>query len=355
MAEDAIIERNFNLIDLNDPFFDSLKSSYKNFSEWFIRKSNEKAYISYDNQNNLQAFLYMKKEVMAVTDIIPPINTPCLKIGTFKINAHGTKLGERFIKIIVDTTLFHDLRLAYITLFSEHEDLKNLLVRYGFHKYGSKKSNDGEEEVYIKDMSKITENINKDYPVINSIEKNKWMMSIHPQFHTQLFPDSRLATENSIFIQDLSHTNSIHKVYVGCYRDFPKFETGDCVVIYRCQSPGTQDSAWYKSVATSICVVEETTSGRNFRDVEHFINYCKKYSVFDEDKLRGLYKKSGVYAVKILYNLALPKRVIMKDLVENEIIPSPEQKPYYGLLRLTDKAFRKLLKLGGVREGSVIY
>ena len=45
----------------------------------------------------------------------------------------------------------------------------------------------------------------------------------------------------------------------------------------------------------------------------------------------------------------------MKSLVEHEIIPSPDQKPYYGLLPLTDDAFVRLLELGEVREGSVIY
>ena len=179
-------------------------------------------------------------------------------------------------------------------------------------------------------------------------------MSIHPQFHTSLFPDSRLWREGT-YIQDICYTNSIHKVYVGCYRNFPRFATGDCVVIYRCQSPGTVNEAWYKSVATSICVVEEATPGPRFKGIDDFIDYCKKYSVFDENELRRQFGRIGVYAVKMLYNLALSKRINMKSLVEHEIIPSPDQKPYYGLLPLTDDAFVRLLELGEVREGSVIY
>ncbi|WP_289106796.1 hypothetical protein [uncultured Bilophila sp.] len=354
MEQDAIRKRAFREVDLADPFFDSLKSSYKGFSEWFYRKNDENAYVSYDDNNMLQAFLYMKREKGPITDITPPINAPCLKIGTFKINAHGTKLGERFIKIIVDTALSYNLRLIYVTVFDEHEGLTTLLTTYGFYKYGEKITNDGKECVYIKDMSKITKNMISDYPVINSINKNKWIMSIHPQFHTSLFPDSRLCREGT-YIQDTCYTNSIHKVYVGCYRNFPRFATGDCVVIYRCQSPGTVNEAWYKSVATSICVVEEATPGPRFKGIDDFIDYCKKYSVFDENELRRQFGRIGVYAVKMLYNLALSKRINMKSLVEHEIIPSPDQKPYYGLLPLTDDAFVRLLELGEVREGSVIY
>lgn len=39
MAEAAITVRKFSEIDLNDSFFDSLKASYAEFSDWFNRKS----------------------------------------------------------------------------------------------------------------------------------------------------------------------------------------------------------------------------------------------------------------------------------------------------------------------------
>lgn len=32
----------FSNISLNDPFFDSLKEDYEEFSDWFRRKSNER-------------------------------------------------------------------------------------------------------------------------------------------------------------------------------------------------------------------------------------------------------------------------------------------------------------------------
>ncbi|WP_279717386.1 hypothetical protein [Chelonobacter oris] len=40
--ENLKIER-FQDIDLNDPFFDSLKLDYKEFSDWFVKKHNEEA------------------------------------------------------------------------------------------------------------------------------------------------------------------------------------------------------------------------------------------------------------------------------------------------------------------------
>lgn len=203
MAEAAIVTRKFSEIDLSDPFFDSLKASYTEFSDWFIRKYQEVAYVSYGHNGKIQAFLYLKEENGPVIDIDPPLNTRCLKIGTFKIIAHGTKLGERFVKIIVDATLSLGLRVAYVTVFQEHEGLIRILETYGFIKKGIKKTHNGQENVYIKDMQYISGNDTLDYPVVNSRGRQKWLMSIYAEYHTSLFPDSKLNTEKHLAIQEL--------------------------------------------------------------------------------------------------------------------------------------------------------
>ena len=355
MSEDAIVTRKFSDVDLNDSFFDSLKESYREFSDWFHRKSNETAYVSYDSDGKLQAFLYLKKEDGPVTDINPPLNTACLKVGTFKILAHGTKLGERFVKIIVDATLSLGLRIAYVTIFNKHENLIRILKTYGFLRRGTKNTPNGEEDVYIKDMQYLSGDTNLDYPVVNSQNRQKWLMSIHAPYHTNLFPDSRLKTERDLVIQDCSHTNSIHKVYVGAYRDFPRFKPGDCIVIYRCVESDSKKSAWFGSVATSLCVAEEILPARSFSNSDAFVAYCQKFSVLDDNNLRRLYNKFGTYALLMSYNLAFPKRPTLGTLVEEGIVPHPSTGVYMGLHMLDDVKFRKIIELGGVREGFVIY
>lgn len=104
--EEIISLKRFNHIDITDPFFDSLSMDYDGFKDWFNRKAKcgAEAYVQY-RDGALQAFLYLKDESNEpLTDVIP--NRPAckrLKVGTFKIDAHNTKLGERFIKkILVD-------------------------------------------------------------------------------------------------------------------------------------------------------------------------------------------------------------------------------------------------------------
>ena len=79
----------FANISLADPFFDSLKADYPGFEAWFGRKATENAFVQYGDNGQLQAFLYLKEERDAVTDVSPQLPAaPRLKVGTFKIEAH---------------------------------------------------------------------------------------------------------------------------------------------------------------------------------------------------------------------------------------------------------------------------
>lgn len=54
-----------------------------------------------------------------------------LKVGTFKIDAHNTKLGEHFIKKIVAAALYMGVTEIYVTIFEKHQGLIKILRRYG--------------------------------------------------------------------------------------------------------------------------------------------------------------------------------------------------------------------------------
>lgn len=52
-----------------------------------------------DDTKSIDGFLFLKVEDGLVGDVTPPLAPMTrIKVGTFKINAHGTKLGERFVK-----------------------------------------------------------------------------------------------------------------------------------------------------------------------------------------------------------------------------------------------------------------
>ncbi|CAN7434985.1 hypothetical protein LJR034_002694 [Caballeronia sp. LjRoot34] len=133
--------KQFKNIDLADPFFDSLKADYAEFANWFERKAENWAYVfENDESQALDGFLYLKVENGAVDDVDPPLPAANrIKVWTFKINAHGTKLGERFIKKLFDHAIEENAEELYVTAFPKHEGLILLLKKYGFSKVGSRK------------------------------------------------------------------------------------------------------------------------------------------------------------------------------------------------------------------------
>ena len=352
MRDEIIQSKLFSQINLSDPFFDSLRNSYPGFDEWFLRKANESAYVVISDRGEIQAFLYLKVENGTIKDIDPPLNTStCLKVGTFKINAKGTRLGERFVKKIFDHAIVNNIKYVYVTVFEEHEILISILKRYGFFDYGTKTSLGGVEKVFLKDFNKVSGNTLVDYPVIDSRATSKWLLAIYPEWHTRLFPDSILRTEDTSIIKDISHTNSIHKIYIAWMKDMNQIKGGDTIVIYRTKEEGK--SAEYSAVATSLCVVEDINPGTSFTSESDFTNYCKNYSVFTEDELKTFFKskRSQLYAIKMTYNIALPKRPTRNRLIEEVGLP---RDGYWGLMKLTKQNFNDIITIGGVYGGLVI-
>jgi predicted GNAT family N-acyltransferase len=145
---DILYQKQFKDINLNDPFFDSLKSDYPEFVDWFRRKSEEYAYVFEDSDNTIDGFLYLKPENEELDDIDEPLpKKPRLKIGTFKINSHGTRLGERFMKKSFDIAFDHEVKEIYVTLFEKQTQLIRLFEKYGFEYITTKTKGDNKELV----------------------------------------------------------------------------------------------------------------------------------------------------------------------------------------------------------------
>lgn len=348
--DETISLKRFAEIDLNDTFFDSLKEDYPGFETWFQKKSrdNSKAYVQYTN-NNLQAFLYLKNESGEELSDVTPVRPACnrMKVGTFKIDAHNTKLGERFVKKIMDAALYMKADEIYVTIFPKHEGLIRILQRYGFNEEGKK----GEELVLVKNMKALTGDIIKDYPLLTTTGKRKFLLSIYPKFHTKMFPDSILQNEESQkyeLIKDISYTNSIHKIYLCFMSDTAQLQRGDLIAIYRTKDD--KGAARYRSVITSVCQIEEVKTDNDFANVEDFLAYTNYYSIFDPEELKKWYLQKKCYVLKMTYNIALTKRVTNGYLVD-ELGLAPS---YWGYFQLTDSQFDAILKKGEVDESVII-
>lgn len=340
----------FSKINLADPFFDSLKAAYPEFVTWYNKKANQgaMAYVFYFDDGRVKDFLYMKIETEEVSDVVPILPAKRrLKVGTFKLLSRGTRRGERFMKKIMDKAMVEDVDEVYVTIFPEHKNLIRLFEQFGFSHKADKPHEGREAEwVMVKDIRAVKSNVLEDYPRMRTAGKRKWLLSIYPEWHTKLFPDSILNSESYDMVQDITSTNGIYKIYITWNRDCAKLMSGDLVVIYRTSDePGR---AWYRSVVSSICTVCEIKKWQDFNNDENaYLDYTR-YSVFTEKERKKWFRtERNLVVVKMLYNVAFSKRTIRKDLVKEVGLDANAR---WTLLPLTDKQFKKIIELGQANE-----
>jgi predicted GNAT family N-acyltransferase len=172
-------------VPLTDPFFDSLRKDYSGFDSWFTKKANERAYVFRSDTGSIEGFLYLKPETGTVDDVSPPFPPGNrLKIGTFKINPHGTRLGERFMKKAFDHAVALGVDEIYVTVFPKYAKLIEVFSNYGFTKTAEKHGKSGIESVMVRSFRKTIGHVVRDYPLIRRNGGNKFILAIYPTWHT---------------------------------------------------------------------------------------------------------------------------------------------------------------------------
>jgi predicted nucleic acid-binding protein len=324
----------FGEIDVKNVFFDSFRNDYPKFDEWFSRKCDEEAYICYDDTGDILGFLYLKTEGNTENyyDINPPFEPKKrLKIGTFKVESTGFRLGERFIKIIFDNALQRNVEEIYVTLFTNREELstlRNQLLRWGFIDYGKKNE---KEAVLVKKMHEYNYKLSTQENFPNILyDKAKYILPIKPEYHTRLLPDSKLNSENTVdFLGKDAQLYALLKIYITWARcDF--VEPNDLVVFYRMGEEGGNKK--YKSVLTTVVVVKEII--RNIPSEKDLIRHCQNRSVYSIEELKQLWRQNlgNLSVMKFIFVKSLTKRLTLKYLWDEGIVQEPSgPRPFFPL------------------------
>lgn len=331
----------------DDPFFDSLKQMYDKirFTKWLKKKAKEKAYVFHDEHSSLRGFLYLKVETIDenYSDIQPIFSKKKrLKVGTFKTDIKGFRLGERYIKIIMDNAVRQKVQEIYVTLFehknNEIDRLKNLLCEWGFKKHGKKENG---ESVFVKTLEEYFQDKDPKYnfPVIKT-NPNYYFLPIKPEFHTDLFPDNILSSENErTFGGNIPHRYSLEKIYlsgVEFFKDGMPRE-GDLVIIYR-----TKDNyyAKYSSVATGVAIIQKICIPSS---LDNYIKECSNKTIFTKKQLVNFYtNKKYTTVIKLLHYKSFDRKIILRELYEMGIFhqgkgPRPFKK-------ITKQQYTQILK-----------
>lgn len=341
----AVKLKTFGEIDLNSDFFDTLREDYggKDFDDWFKKKvrKNEQAYV-FEDTEGLKGFLYLKTEDEKenYSDITPSLSPKKrLKVGTFKIERTGFRLGERFLKIIFDNARQFKAEEIYVTLFKNKRDsvkyLKSIMEEWGFVEHGYKTNG---ETVLVKTLEVFNgENSPKfNYPLIKTDAKY-FFLPIFPQYHTDLFPDMILKNENMhLYMENKAHRYALEKIYLsGAYN--VRARKGDLVLIYR---TGERHPKRYSSVITGIAIVEDIIKTNTADDC---ISICKNRSIFTEEDIRKKHSKYPT-VIKLLDYMTFKYKITLNELYEHNIVEKDSGPRPFAYL--SKEQFEIIYKLG---------
>lgn len=244
----------------------------------------------------------------------------------------------------------------YVTIFDRTEDqqrLIDLIKEWGFTLHGSKHSTSGEEQVFTRDFKPRADlkHPNLTYPYF-SRKARKFIVPIYPRYHTELFPDSILRTESPHdFVENRPNRNAISKVYI-CRSWERNLNPGDIILFYRTAAEG--QAAYYTAVITTIGIVQNVYT--QISGLEHFIQLCRKRSVFSDAELAEHWNwnpRNRPFIVNFLYVLTFTEgnRLNRKSLLELNIISN---EPPRGFVQISDAAFETLMEKSHANQRYIV-
>ena len=134
MKDICIIEKQLKDLDINDRFFDSLKNEYKDFIIWFNNHLDRKAYITFQD-NKIASILILKIEDKSENykDLNKEFKpSKRLKICTLKVDVKFKNIGTKYLELAYNEALKNNVNEIYITLYTNHKDLINLLEKNNY-------------------------------------------------------------------------------------------------------------------------------------------------------------------------------------------------------------------------------
>lgn len=319
-----INEDTMDHLDINDSIFDKLKRDYVGFEKWFEdkQKAKRECLSYYKSDDSLGAVLIYKPneyEEIELTDKTLPYKNR-LKIATMVVTFEGYKIGEFFLKWIINYSLSNNIEELYLTHFVEGPDdsLVYLIEEYGFVLEGN---NSKGEAIYTKSINReecekhISEEIDEKSPIelakkyypyfYDGPEVKKFIVPIIPEYHERLFLSK---SQQSSLTNDIAVSrNSLKKAYLS--RTRTKINVGDILLFY--QTHANQG-------ISEIGIVESSYKDLSF---ENIIETVGKRSVYSQEELKE-YEEGHNSVLLFIHSLEFNK--IPKDEL-NGIINGPPQ------------------------------
>lgn len=263
-----------------DPIFESLRSDYPPFDDWFKKCKRE----------HRQTWVVKTGNRYAGICIVNPERLPqyglsgkTLKLCTFKVSDdfRGHRYGELLLKTVFAYLQENAYEGAFIEVYPKHEELIELLKDFGFEEVGTKAT---EEVILAKGLVPPQEThldplaFNVRYgphQVSVGDAAGAFIVPIQPQYHRLLFPEAEVVQQLPLFQSSHPFGNSLRKAYL-CGSRITTLKPGSLLLFYRSQD---------LQAVTAVGVAEGLLRSTSADEIARFVGRRTVYAYEDIQKM----------------------------------------------------------------------
>jgi GNAT superfamily N-acetyltransferase len=355
-----IVERKAYEIKQDHTIFSSLRADYPGFDLWFdkCRRQHRECWVL-EIGNEIAALVIRKDENHSEAGTLH-LGPKILKICTFKVQDEfqGEKFGELLLKQVLWFAQRNNYDLTYVTVYSKHAFLIDLLNYYGFKSTINKPNGEAvlEKPIIKGELPRPIGNLldfdRAHYPRFHDASVvRKFCVPIQPDYHRRLFPEIAFGTTLPLFPQESlvlprgserTPGNTIRKVYL-CRSKITRLRPGDLLFFYMSKD----DSYTASQSITTVGIVEQVAEGLSADDL---IRHTAKRSVFTAEDLRAMNPSvnSPVKMIDFLLVGHLESPVSLSVLVANNVFSSQPPQSISELSEHKYATFKPYVKLGFV-------
>jgi predicted nucleic acid-binding protein len=268
------------------PFFDSLRSDYPEFDDWFKDKCAKRdCYVVLDN-DEIAGIAILKGE-----------NEQKLKICTFKISEdfRGFKYGEALLRNIFEYAIGKNYNSVFLTAFEDKQSylIHSFLLPFGFDIV--KNSHNSIDYIKNPDTGENTTEITlendfltSDYPIVDSKFPSVVLIPIQPIWHKKLFPEyvPREEPTQLTFLHPSSCGYALSKTYI-CKAQTNSVQEGSLALFYL--------SGGCRSIISSAVIKSYIIAD----DFEHLCRLTRNKTVYTTKELLDIWG-DGNSSIKII-------------------------------------------------------
>lgn len=266
----SVDDRPLHSINVDDPFFDSLKADYPPFERWFSdgARSGRRAWVVNGPSGSIAGLCILK----GLDDAIGVGSSPG-KVSTLKVadEFKGSRYGELLLKtVFLAAHQRHDV--IWLTVFEKHAALIALLKTFGFEKHDE----DNGEHRYVKrfvpeigtadSLGSLDSHIRYGPPHLKVVPDQTFIVPIRPEFHISLFPDA--PGQQQTLAGPRPHGNALRKAYL-CRANLRAAEPGATLLFYRSVD---------EHALTAAGTLEATLVSRDPTEIVQFVGSRTVYS-----------------------------------------------------------------------------